>query len=171
MADKKGAFRALLGPASRPPNADNKHQTTFSSENIVFPAQNFLPLDVLLPHAKRDHRQGGLGGVFFTLFSPLGVKTAQYEWKTLCFLTKNWRQSSSRMMLSVSGDTRWRWCSKISADPWREPREELTHMGASPFRLVPMPGGGGGGHCLLEGRYPPPNYRPRFSGLSALSFL
>ena len=69
MADKKGAFRALLGPASRPLNADNKHQTTCSTENIVFPAQNFLPLDVLLPHAKRDHRQGGLGGFFYTFYT------------------------------------------------------------------------------------------------------
>ena len=31
--------------------------------------------------------------------------------------------------------------------------------------------GGGGGHCLFEGSYPLPNYRPRFSGLYALSFL
>ena len=28
-------------------------------------------------------------------------------------------------------------------------------------------GGGGGGHCLFEGNYPLPNYRPRYLGLSA----
>ena len=29
----------------------------------------------------------------------------------------------------------------------------------------------GGGHCLFEGRYPLPNYRPCFSGLSVPLFL
>ena len=28
-------------------------------------------------------------------------------------------------------------------------------------------GGGGGGHCLFEGRYPPPNYSPIFFKVSA----
>ena len=32
--------------------------------------------------------------------------------------------------------------------------------------LMQIPGRGGG-HCLFEGRYPLPNYRPRFSSLSA----
>ena len=34
----------------------------------------------------------------------------------------------------------------------------------------PGVGGGGGGHCLFGRSYPMPNYRPRFSGLSAPEF-
>ena len=42
---------------------------------------------------------------------------------------------------------------------------------AAPFRPILKVGSpGGGGHYLFEGNYPLPNYRPRFSGLSAPAF-
>ena len=41
---------------------------------------------------------------------------------------------------------------------------ETATLGRTPFTLLllpgPLPRGGGGGHCLFEGRYPEQNYRP-----------
>ena len=45
------------------------------------------------------------------------------------------------------------------------PQVSLPHID----RACPHPSGGGG-QCRFEGRYPLPNYRPRFSGLSVPEF-
>ena len=44
----------------------------------------------------------------------------------------------------------------LSVSKWQTPR------------LLPIMSLGGGGHCLVEGRYPLPNYRPCFLHLSCV---
>ena len=44
----------------------------------------------------------------------------------------------------------------------------LTGIRSDGSRGVPL---GGGGHCLFEGSYPLPNYRPIFQGCLSMSFI
>ena len=72
------------------------------------------------------------------------------DWLSMLYLHRLW------LCLWSGRSQTWRTVSRL--------RPSNSGPALSSWGIVP--GWGGGGHCLFEGRYPLPNYRPCFSALA-----